>query len=368
MGISWVILICTAIIIIQSFILGGFALARVSYTRDFNKSSCYAGDTVEIVEVITNAKPLPVIWLRMESTIDASLQFHGVTGIDIHQGEKSQHHKSFFTLFPYRRIRRRHQVRCVKRGLYRMESVVMTAGDLLGIRTHSRKINLQANLVVYPAIIPMEEVPLPSHNWQGDLSVRRWIVDDPFIISGVRDYRDGDGMNQISWKATARTGRLQVYQRDYTADQRLVVLLNIEVTESMWDTVTDEALIEKGITYAATIISNAISQGMTAGFGHNAHSLERTEATFRIPSHGGNEHLLTILEAMSRMQMKRKIAFHSMLDEELTEGSEKNDYMIITAHLTPIITDHIHRLRAMGHSVQVLSLEKDTLARREIAI
>jgi uncharacterized protein (DUF58 family) len=368
MGITWVIIICAVIIVIQSYILGGWALTRVSYTRDFNKATCYVGDTVEIVEVITNAKPLPVIWLRMESTIDASLQFRGVTGIDIHEGERSQYHKSFFTLFPYRRIRRRHEVRCAKRGIYRMESVVMTAGDLLGIRTRSRKISLQADLVVYPSIIPMQEVPLPSHNWQGDISVRRWIVDDPFIISGVREYRAGDGMNQISWKATARTGQLQVYQRDFTSDHRLVVLLNIEVTEAMWDFVTDEALIERGITYAATIITGAISQGMTAGFAHNAHSLERNVETFRLPSHGGNEHLLTILDAMSRIQMKRKIAFHSLLEEELAENAERNDYMIITAHITPIIANHIDRMRAMGHSVQVLSLEKDDLERRDTAI
>jgi len=348
--------------------MGGFALKRVSYTREFNRSSAYVGDTIEIVEVIANRKPLPVIWLRMESTIDASLQFHGVTGIDIDQGERSQHHKSFFTLFPYRRIRRRHQVRCMKRGIYRLESVVMTAGDLLGIRTQSRKINLQAELIVYPAIIPMQEVPLPSHNWQGDISVRRWIVDDPFIISGVRDYRYGDGMNQISWKATARTGQIQVYQRDFTADHRLVVLLNVEVTEAMWDIVTDEALIEKGIAYAATIITNAISLGMTAGFGHNAHSLERTAATIRIPSHGGNEHLMTILGAMSRLQMKRKIAFHSMLEEELADSSEKNDYIIISTHMTPVMADYMDRLAAKGHSVQLLSLEKDDLVRKEAVL
>jgi uncharacterized protein (DUF58 family) len=368
MGITWIILICGFIVAIQSFILGGWALSRVSYTRQFNKPTCYVGEVVEIVEVITNSKPLPVIWLRMESTIDASLQFHGDTGIDIHEGERSQHHKSLFTLFPYRRIRRRHEVVCVKRGIYRLESVVMTAGDLLGLRTRSRRITLQADLVVYPSIIPMQDVPLPSHNWQGDISVRRWIVDDPFIISGVREYRAGDGMNQISWKATARTGKLQVFQRDFTSDHRLVVLLNIEVSEGMWDVVTDEALIERGISYAATIITNTIAQGMTAGFAHNAHSREKSVETIRIPSQGGSEHLLTILDAMSRIEMKKKLAFHSLLEEEIVNNSEKNDYVIITSHVTEIMSNLIDRLRTMGHSVQILSLEKDELERRETAV
>lgn len=368
MGISLVIIICLVIVGIQSLILGGWSLSRVSYTRNFNKSTSYVGDVVEIVEVITNAKLLPVMWLRMESTIDSSLQFHGVTGIDIHEGERSQHHKSFFTLLPYRRIRRRHEVRCTKRGIYRLESVVMTAGDLLGIKVRSRRIALQADLVVYPSIIAMEEIPLPFHNWQGDFSVRRWIVDDPFIISGVRDYRAGDGMNQISWKATARTGKLQVFQRDFTSDHRLVVLLNVEVSEGMWDIVTDESLIERGISYAATIITKAISEGMSAGFVHNAHSLEKSVETLRIPSQGGSEHLLTILDAMSRIQMRKKLAFHSLLEEELMDNTENNDYVIISSHITESISNLIDRLRVMGHSVQILLLEKDNLERRETAI
>ena len=93
----------------------------------------------------------------------------------------------------------------------------------------------------------------------------------------------------------------------------LVVLLNIEVSEGMWDVVTDEALIEQGISYAATIITNAISQGMTAGFAHNAHSWDQTVRRSESLHKGDSEHLLTILDAMSRIEMKRKLAFHSLL-------------------------------------------------------
>jgi hypothetical protein len=71
---------------------------------------------------------------------------------------------------------------------------------------------------------------------------------------------------------------------------------------------------------------------------------------------------------MSRIQMKRKIAFHSLLEEELMDNTENNDYIMISAHITPIIGKYIDQLRVKGHSVQVLSLEKDDLERRETAI
>ena len=63
--------------------------------------------------------------------------------------------------------------------------------------------------------------------------MRRWIVDDPFMLAGVREYQYGDSMRDVNWKATAKTGNLQVNQRDFTADRRLMVYLNVEDHEKM---------------------------------------------------------------------------------------------------------------------------------------
>ena len=65
MGITWVIVTAFIISLIQGFVFGRWSLSRISYSREFNVSTCYADDTIEMIEVIANAKPLPVIWLRM---------------------------------------------------------------------------------------------------------------------------------------------------------------------------------------------------------------------------------------------------------------------------------------------------------------
>ena len=368
MGMIGIVVTAVCIAVIQSVLLGVWSLKRVSYSRRFNATSCYAGDTIELVEEIANAKPLPIMWLRTESTLDANLQFGAQLDMRVDQGTTSQHHKSLFTLMPYRRIRRRHTIVCASRGVYRLGSVAMSAGDPLGLRTVQRQFAVDGELTVYPRIVPMADIPLPSRDWQGDLVVKRWIVEDPFLVSGVRSYRYGDPMNQIHWKATARTGKLQVYRRDFTSDHRLYLFVNVETAESMRGVVADTALIERGISFAATLASDAVGKGLTVGFGHNAHSLDRTEGATIVPAAGGKAHLNVLLETMARMELKHRFMFHDVIAADGRRAVERRDYLFITAHMSAAIAEQAAQLKYAGHSVRVLMLSRNAGEERVIAV
>lgn len=360
MGIFLLLLVALVVAFGQSLLFGKWALSRVKYTRQFSVTECYSGDTIEMIEVIENRKLMPVFWLRAESTIAASLRFHSTEEtMDIDVGKRTQYHKSLFSIGSYRRIRRTHKVICARRGLYRIDQVSLTAGDLLGMNDKSKSMPVNIELIVYPQVVTMEEIPLPSHGWQGDVSVRRWIVEDPFLMTGVRDYRSGDPMKRIHWKATARTGTLQVYQHDYTAEQRLVVYLNVMDKETTRDVVHDEKLIEKGISYAATIVSDAVARGIPVGFGHNGMRQGKPEIDVRLPIGGGREHLLAILSEMAAIELRCKLLFHDFLaqDDPITE--DRCDYLLITSHVSQLAAEQIERLKQAGHSVQTLLVEKD---------
>jgi len=373
MSVFVLLLSLAALTALQAAVFGRYGVSRIRYTCRFQVPDCYAGDTIELVEVIENHKWLPVPWIRVESMMDAALRFRTEEALHINEGRKTQYHKSLFTLGPYRRIRRRHKITCTKRGVYRLSGVTVTAGDLFGMLESTRRCPVEAELVVYPAVVSMEEVPLPSHGWQGDVTVRRWLVDDPFTTAGVRDYQSGDPMKLIHWKATARAGSLQVHRREFTAERRLMVMLNVEDRETTRDLVHHEALIERGIAYAATIVSHAIRQGLTVGFGHNGCRAERAAPAGgepgpdgraagpgRVPAGGGRAHLMAILEEMARIELRCRILFHDFLEPDCAATDEKRDYVLITAHLSDALKDRIQKLEEAGHSVQVLHLEPET--------
>ena len=66
------------------------------------------------------------------------------------------------------------------------------------------------------------------------------------MVSGVREYTYSDPLNRINWKATARTGKFKVHNLDFTANPRLMIYLNVDISENMWDAVTEPRENRKG--------------------------------------------------------------------------------------------------------------------------
>ncbi|MGM0882759.1 MAG: DUF58 domain-containing protein [Bacillota bacterium] len=364
----WFIVAAIGILFVQSRLYQRFVLHKIRYQRHFQTKACYRGDQVELIEQMSNAKWLPVPWLRVESQLSTHLHFGRLDNLSVSSGQLYQNHKSFFSLPPYTKITRKHRITCAKRGWYQLQTVTLTGGDLLGLSNATQQIALNGQLIVYPkpAQVPIHE--LPYHSWQGDQSVRRWIINDPFVIAGVRDYQAGDTYKQINWKATAKTGRLQVHQHDFTADRRLMIYLNVDDTEGMWRSVTDEALIEHGIEWAAGAAEAVIQQGMDVGFAANM-PVAGTKDSVKIEPRGGHEHLMGLFELMAKLEIERSEMFHHLLEQEAQNGFSERDVLIISAYWNDTLELQAERLRYNGNAVAVwlLTDKASGVSREEVS-
>ncbi|MEK8129164.1 DUF58 domain-containing protein [Paenibacillus filicis] len=337
------------------------ALKHLEYTRHFSRSIVYAGDRIEMVERIVNRKLLPLPWLRLESLIAQGLVFDSQTNLDIRSGELFQNHISLFSLRPYRQITRRHQVLCAKRGLYRLDSATMTTGDPLGLNVGSIRFALKAELLVYPCPAELEELPLPVRSWLGELPVRRWVAEDPFLTSGVRGYRPGDPLSAVNWKATARTGELQVHRKDYTADHRLMIVLNLDVSEGMWKSVTDPERMELGIRYAASIAAHAVRHGMEVGLMCNGRLQGGPVAPVHLAPRGGEAQLTELLELLAKLELETADTINGLLEQEAgrlesaaVEGVA--DYVLLTCYTSDQLLDRLERLTWQGARIEQLTI------------
>src|SRR5699024_6360963 len=116
---------------------------------------------------------------------------------------------------------------------YTLQTVSVTTGDGIGFSEVFDSFEAHTSVTVYPSIIAIDDIPLPSHSWLGDITVKRWIVEDPFLQAGVREYQYGDPLNSINWKATARTQNLQINKKDFTADHHLLIYVNFDIHEDI---------------------------------------------------------------------------------------------------------------------------------------
>lgn len=360
MPLHWLLVNAVVVLALISWIYRRFALRHVGYSRHFSKEAVFAGQEVEMVERIVNRKLLPLPWVRLESMIGQGLVFGAMANLDVSGGDKFQNHRSLFSLRSYRQIVRRHKVVCAKRGYYRLDSATMTAGDPVGFVRPSKRFPLSLELTVYPTPMRLEELPLPNHSWLGDIAVRRWIVEDPFLTSGTREYRSGDSLRAVNWKATARTGRMQVHRKDYTADHRLMICLNLEVHEGMWSAVIDPPRIERALQYAATVAAYAMEQGIETGLLSNglAYGAPRTPIRF-VPS-GGGAHATAMLEAMARLQLETVMTMPDLLEAEAKTDPKDTDYLIITCHRGEKLEARVEELRRRGNGIEWMLVPEET--------
>jgi len=359
MEFTWIILVTLALAAVQRYIFRRWGLHAIVYERYWNVEHCFVGDKVELVEKISNNKLLPIPWLRLESLIAAGIKFQKQNFHEISEGGLFQNHRSLFSLLPYRQITRRHHVVCMQRGYYQLQTVTMSYGDILGIQCDSLTSKVNATLTVYPAPLNLDHSDMPNHSLLGDIVVRRWMMDDPFMIAGVREYMPGDALNKINWQASARTHQLQVSKFDFTADHHVMIYLNIEVSDLMWYTVTDPGMIEQGIRYAAALAEMSIEQGISIGFGANALAVDSNEESIRIMPNSGKEQLYFIFDAMAKLVLECKQSFQAFLAKDLAEASPQTDYIIITSYMNEKIQNALDQLTRNGSAVQIIQLTKE---------
>ncbi|MBR3928315.1 MAG: DUF58 domain-containing protein [Clostridia bacterium] len=358
MSVLWLVVMTIAFAVLQAVVFGCCNFRKLTYTRLFDRISAFEGEKAELLESIENKKMLPVPWLRAESRIPKQLHFEKEQ-LDAHEVSGGLYHKSIFYLSPMLKITRHHEVRLTKRGLYDAGSVVITCGDLFSMSKREMQMNLDCAITVYPRILDENELPDPAHKWLGDLIVKRWIMPDPFLVNGIRDYRNGDSMKDVHWRASARTGDLRVKVRDFTSDPRAMVVLNIQTSDNQWADVGENEAenMEQAIRIAATMCVRALSNGMQAGFSSNAclnGMAGKGECVF-VPSRAGNEQMNLILDTMARMMLHRELSFQTYMDGLMHLTGE--DILILSFYETDEIREKMNELRIRGNTVDLLLLK-----------
>jgi len=359
-NIIWIMVVALAFAVVQSLVFSTANLRRLHYSRRFSRPFAHEGDKIEMIEVIRNVKILPVPWLRAESRISPNLRFGKGAVSEEREISANRYHRSVFFMGPYSQITRRHDVTCLKRGHYEAGSIELTAGDLLGMGLRTASVSMDCSVDVYPRLLSEDELDTPSTRWQGELAVKRWIMPDPFLTSGVRDYRAGDPQRDIHWRASARMGQLQVKVRDYTADPRMMVVLNVQTSEEQWGDLMDyeQEGIEQGIRIAATMCMRALNTGVEAGFACNGclHGDRGTGRTVYVPARNARDQADVLLTAMARLIIHREMTFPTFL-ETLTDVSGI-DILILSTYDSEQIRFQMEMLKRAGNSVTLMLLER----------
>lgn len=232
--------ILAAVLLGQYFIYQHRGLKRLNYTLILKRRDCgeviagsgavveaFEDEELELIEEIDNAKLLPLPWVRTEISCSRWLTFHGSRDTrkdDTQKGLIS----GIFTLRSRQKCRRTWKIKAEKRGMFTLDDVSVTVSDLFGLVRSARVIKLGQQLRILPTPAEIEPGEMSGDAFIGDIPVRRFVLPDPFVISGAREYTGREPMNRIHWAQSARSGSLMVYCNEFTTERRVLILLNIQ--------------------------------------------------------------------------------------------------------------------------------------------
>ena len=237
---------------------------------------------------------------------------------------------SRFNLWPYMQIKRHHRITAKKRGHYKLQIATIYA------KKGPIPMEAPTELYVYPKAVPLGLPAIAVGRMQGDFVSQRPLFMDPFSLAGIRDYRFGDSVSQINFKASAKvpmTGSsgspLKVNARDYCASRKLMIYMDFHLPMgSKIDGREYNRRAENGLSFCAALIRDAIYGGFSVGFAANCKAIDG-EMSSRFPCESSDAHLIAIMKEMARMNPTDGASFASLLENDIRGGMRDTEVIII---------------------------------------
>lgn len=344
------VLIFAMLLVLQTALFNKFTFHKLDYKCEFSTSRAHEGDEVYLVETVYNRKLLPVPWLKVDIHSSAWLDFAQTCSV---KAQDSRRVTSSYMLKGYQRITRRWKVKCLKRGVFDTENVTLISGGLLSSNIISVPVKVNASIMVYPTTIDIDELFTPVNLMQSESIVKRWIVEDPFVVSGAREYSSGDPLNRIHWPSSAKTGTLMIKNNEFTSKRSQTVLLNMQSKLYEHSDTINKQRAELGIKVAATLFDKALADGTPVRFATNGCITSNASDIIFTAEAADREHISGLFEILAMLRMKNVKNFEDLLDEVKIE-LENTEVVIITAYLSRGICKLADELSLCGNTVNII--------------
>ena len=292
---------------------------RFFYDTDMNLAE--PGEVITVTFRLGNSSSLPMLLTGL------SIQFDDVVKIEEDETWQEKHlEKSFsgcsvrynLTLSPHGMYKGRFRISLKRRGYYELGRVYIETGDFLGLKSEVISRDPALKLTCTARYREDDSAFRDFGGIMGDVSVRRFIHDDPTLTVGYREYTGREPMKMISWNQTAKTGRLMVRVNDHTADSDIAVLVNMEDAKPKHR--------ERGLELARVVCEQLEDRRIPYAFYSNGD-------LFDVRKGLGKAHLMKVLKAIGVARPACYYGFSDLVDRCVARGNSKRSYVLVTPQL-----------------------------------
>jgi uncharacterized protein (DUF58 family) len=297
----------------------------------------------EISEVLSVGTPNPSrLVLRNRSRLPLKIQVHDDPG---HLCETERMPQTV-SIKPWKEETVHYLVTPLRRGASTMKAVHLRFSTLLGLWTRHEVRQLETQVRIYPDIRAVYRYELmASRNRLSEIGVRMMrMPGQGREFERLREYRYGDEIRQIDWKATSRQRTL--ISREFNVERNQHLVLIVDCCRFM-NRVTDGiSYLDRALNSAIMLSYIALGQGDNVSLMAFSNRIERFVRPVR-----GKPGIQTILRSTYDIQASSSAADYTLALEYLSKVQRKRALVILITY----VTDEL-QLSVIGESLQLRSI------------
>lgn len=323
------------------------ALELLEYDRSISTDGIFVGETLTLTETLKNPTWFPLVKLRLEFYVSAGVT---VDGVECREYTKLT---SVFNLPPYSTVTKTHTVSADKRGHFVISPAVLRQ------RQVEYDFNVTQEFYGYPDLFGAStDMPADVLSAGSFVSSRKYI-EDPFFLSSIREYRAGDPMRSINFKASVRSfsnGARRLMCNSYDSSRSYDTMIFLDLNRYAESNVNSELRLETGLKYACYLFCEALENGGRVGFAVN--SVCGSQNFAFIPCGSGEAHVKRMLEqfALLNSYSVREYSIAALMRNAQSELKSGTDIFIITPYVDENTAEMIGFLKRAGRNVSVIKI------------
>jgi hypothetical protein len=367
--IYYIVYVCIGIYFISRWLVP-YTIRHLQGSRKFNDHA-FSGEAVDITMLWENKSRIPLPWLEITESIPPELRRDESSAWAIGLSSRQKRQLTY-------------QVGAGRRGYYQIGPARLTSGDLFGLVRPSSGQLAPDYMTVYPQIIPLVELGLPSRLPFGTIASQQRLFEDPARPAGVREYRSGDSQRQINWKASAHAN--QLFVRRYQPAISLETAILLDLNKSSYEKKDWRYHTEWAIVVAASLAAHLVNQRQPVGLisngidplmmqegealvfdqdsgrllreGNETTSASGLIAPILLPR-SGRAHLMKLLETLARIESDSTIGLDQWAATACSPLAWGVTIMAITANGDEKTCQALHQLVRSGFNPILIAVEPD---------
>lgn len=231
--VSWTIFYAILPFALYSLLLFFYPLSNFTVQRQIESSSLQMGDSLKVKTILTRRIPFPLLYTVVyDEWANGDMQ---------KLGQKKQ---ELFILGWRRKLTWTYEIEQLMRGEHVAANVQIEVSDFFGWIQKRKAFSVISRVLVYPKIEAIHYEPLGVQYAGGVAMTPFKLLKDTTLVTGVRDYEEGDRMSLIHWKSFARTQTLQTKEFENRGSEDFQLILDNRRS----------ATFEAQVSFAASIL------------------------------------------------------------------------------------------------------------------